>query len=213
MAYIYEIVTDINNKVYIGKTEFSLEKRFKEHCKDALRGQCKNRPLYNAMCKYGVEHFHIRLIEETDNPEEREIYWIKTKQSFKYGYNATRGGDGAKYLDYNLVVYTYCQLKDISETAKKLNISRCTVSKILHTNNVEVKTCYEVLLTKTGKPVNQYSLTGDYIQTFPSSIAAAKEIGKIKNKNTDRGASNHIAEACRGKRKSAYGFKWKYAEI
>ena len=59
------------------------------------------------MRKYGIEHFHIELIEETDNPEEREVYWIEQKQSFKYGYNATMGGDGRKYIDYDLVVATY----------------------------------------------------------------------------------------------------------
>ena len=59
------------------------------------------------MRKYGIEHFHIELIEETDNPEEREIYWIEKKQSFKNGYNATIGGDGRKYIDYDLVIATY----------------------------------------------------------------------------------------------------------
>lgn len=32
MSYIYKIINDINNKIYVGKTDFSLEKRFKEHC-------------------------------------------------------------------------------------------------------------------------------------------------------------------------------------
>lgn len=34
MAYIYKIENDINKKLYIGKTEFSIEKRWKEHCQD-----------------------------------------------------------------------------------------------------------------------------------------------------------------------------------
>ena len=29
MSYIYKIINDINNKIYVGKTEFSIEKRFK----------------------------------------------------------------------------------------------------------------------------------------------------------------------------------------
>lgn len=37
MGYIYKIVNDINDKIYIGKTEKSIEKRFKEHCRDAFR--------------------------------------------------------------------------------------------------------------------------------------------------------------------------------
>ena len=34
MAYIYKIINDINKKVYIGKTNSNIEKRWKEHCKD-----------------------------------------------------------------------------------------------------------------------------------------------------------------------------------
>ena len=79
MAYIYQITNDINNKIYIGKTEFSIEKRFKEHCHDAFQKHCEKRPLYSAIRKYGIEHFHIELLEETEIPEEREIYWIKKK--------------------------------------------------------------------------------------------------------------------------------------
>lgn len=29
MAYIYQITNDVNGKIYIGKTEHSIEKRFK----------------------------------------------------------------------------------------------------------------------------------------------------------------------------------------
>lgn len=36
LAYIYKIVNDINQKVYIGKTEFSIEKRFKNIVKIAV---------------------------------------------------------------------------------------------------------------------------------------------------------------------------------
>jgi hypothetical protein len=35
------------------------------------------------MRKYGIDHFHIELIEETNNPEERERYWIEQYRSFK----------------------------------------------------------------------------------------------------------------------------------
>ena len=104
MAYIYQIINDINNKIYVGKTEFSIEKRFKEHCQDAFKRINEKRPLYAAMRKYGIEHFHIELIEETANPEEREKFWIAKKDSFKNGYNATLGGDGKKWIDDALVV-------------------------------------------------------------------------------------------------------------
>ena len=121
MAYIYKIINDINDKVYIGKTERQIQLRFQEHCSCSLREQYEKRPLYSAMKKYGIEHFHIELIEKTDSPEEREKYWIEQYGSFKYGYNATIGGDGKKYLDYDLIYRTYLDNKNITKTTKLCN--------------------------------------------------------------------------------------------
>ena len=123
MAYIYKIINDINDKVYIGKTEFSIEKRFAEHCRDAFRERNEKRPLYSAMVKYGIEHFSIVLIEKTEMPEEREKYWIKYYNSFEEGYNATLGGDGKKYINYDLVIETYQKELNAVTTANILNIS------------------------------------------------------------------------------------------
>lgn len=111
MAYIYVITNDINGKKYVGKTEYSIEKRFKEHCRALALGRNDKRPLYRAMKKYGVKHFSISLIEETDIPEERESYWISNLGTFHNGYNATFGGDGKRYIDYDEVVSLYQRLK------------------------------------------------------------------------------------------------------
>lgn len=37
MSYIYKITNMINGKSYIGKTNLSIEKRFKEHCRDSKK--------------------------------------------------------------------------------------------------------------------------------------------------------------------------------
>lgn len=210
MAYIYQIINDINDKIYIGKTEFSIEKRWQEHCADAFRDRNEKRPLYSAMRKYGIEHFHIELLEETENPEEREIYWIENKRSFKNGYNATMGGDGRKYIDYDLVIATYQEVQNIAETARILGIDRSHASMILHNNNILIRSGDEINQKRLGKIVNQYSLKGEYIQSFPSAKAAADALGKTTA--TSKGATSHITDVCRGKRKTAYGFIWKFPE-
>ena len=210
MAYIYQIVNDINGKIYVGKTERSIEERFREHCKDYTRRDFEKRPLYRAMKKYGVEHFHIELLEETDNPEEREVYWIEQKRSFKDGYNATLGGDGKHYIDYDLVIAMYLELQNQNEVARRIGISSDTVHTILKSNNVEILKNSEVSASVTGKIINQYSLDGEYIQSFPSAKAAAESLGKISS--TSNGASSHISDVCRGKRKTAYGYKWKFVQ-
>lgn len=51
------------------------------------------------MKKYGTEHFHVELVEETDSPEEREQYWIRFYNCYgSTGYNATMGGDSKRYI-------------------------------------------------------------------------------------------------------------------
>lgn len=211
MAYIYQIINDINNKIYIGKTEFSIDKRFKEHCSDAFKERNEKRPLYSAMRKYGIEHFHIELIEETDNPEEREKYWIEQKQSFKNGYNATLGGDGKKYLDYDLIIASYKEIKSIKDTAISLGISSDSVSNVLRANNISIIASSEVIQKKYGKVVNMYDLQNTFLKTFPSVNAAAKYM--VENNLTGckmTTIKQHITEVCIGKRKTAAKFKWKY---
>lgn len=207
MAYIYQITNDINQKIYIGKTEFSIEKRFKEHCYDAFRANNEKRPLYSAMRKYGVEHFHIELIEETDNPEEREIYWIEKKQSFKNGYNATIGGDGRKYIDYQLVINTYMIVKNAIEVARMLNIHPDSVYHILKEYNIDINTPNKFLY---GKNCGMFK-NGVLIQSFSTIKDGARYISDNKiSKDTMSGISSHISQVCNGKRKSAYGYVWKF---
>ena len=210
MAYIYQITNKLNGKIYIGKTERSVQERWKEHCRDYLKEHCEIRPLYRAMKKYGVENFFIEVIEETDSPEEREAFWIQQKGSFKSGYNATLGGDGKRYVDYDLVIATYKEVQNIAETSRILNLDKDTVSKILHSNHIEIMSNERVVQRVLGKIINQYDKQGNYIQSFPSVKAAAEALGKITS--TSNGATSHISDVCRGKRKTAYGYIWKFAE-
>lgn len=213
MAYIYKITNTINGKMYIGKTESTIEKRFQQHCKDSQREKTSNRPLYRAMRKYGVEFFSIEEIEETDNPEEREIYWIEFYGTFKNGYNATIGGDGKRYIDYDLVVATYQELKNATKTAEKLGISQDSVINILNDRNVYIYSSEEIAIRQFGKVTNMYSLDGKFLQSFPSTNAAAEYM--VQNKLTGckkTTIKQHITEVCTGRRKTAAKFKWKYAE-
>ena len=189
----------------------SIEERWKQHKRDAhKRNLIENRPLYRAIEKYGIENFSIEEVEETNNPEEREKYWIEYYGSFKNGYNATLGGDGKPYIDYDLVVATYRELKNQRKVAEKLNIHYDTVSYILKAKKEPVLSHLEVAQKATGKIINQYDLNGNYIQSFPSVKAAADMLGKVTA--TSKEATSHISDVCRGKRKTAYGYKWKFAD-
>ena len=209
MAYIYKITNDINQKIYVGKTERTVEERFLEHYRAFKRESCEKRPLYSAMRKYGIEHFHIELIEETDNPEEREIYWIEKLGSFKNGYNATLGGDGKKYLDYDLIVDTYKEIKNQKEVAKYLNISEKTVRKILQGRKIQT------VAPKIGnKPVSCLDRDGNFISHFESCGDGARWVAsqRVSKASIDT-IAKRIADVARGERKTAYNYIWRFDKI
>ena len=115
MGYIYIIRNKINDKVYIGKTNVTIEQRFRDHIYDSKKRRCEKRPLYSAMRKYGADQFYIELIEETDDTSNREKYWIAFYNSYHYGYNATLGGDGSEYVDRKKIIELHEQCLNIAE--------------------------------------------------------------------------------------------------
>lgn len=204
MAYIYQITNDINDKIYIGKTETSLEQRFKEHCKDSQTKRCENRPLYRAMQKYGIEHFSISLIEQTDQPEAREIFWIEKLGTYKYGYNATLGGDGKRYLDYDKIVERYLILQNQKKVAEELGIDVGSVRKVLYERNISINKSPTL-----KKPVKQYSKEGQELLTFSSCTEGARWLIDHQITQAKLGTVvNKITECANHKRKSAYNYLW-----
>lgn len=138
---IYKITNTINNKVYIGKTYSTIERRFGQHKRDSRKDSCKDRPLYKAMNKYGIENFVITELGKFDNLEEKEMEFIKEYDSYKNGYNATLGGDGKRYIDLSddYIIDTYKKLKSLKATSKELGISVDTIKNILRNNSIEIK--------------------------------------------------------------------------
>lgn len=93
---IYVIKNDINDKVYVGQTIHTLKMRFSQHLKKSMIDNNPYRKLYNAIRKYGKEHFFIELVEDNipiSQLNEKEIHYIEQYNSFEQGYNSTCGGD------------------------------------------------------------------------------------------------------------------------
>ena len=202
MAFIYKITNKINGKVYIGKTERDVEKRWQEHCRESKKKRCEKRPLYNAINKYGAENFSVETIEQTDRPEEREIYWIDSYDSYKHGYNATRGGDGKSYVDAELFLSLWNEGKTPSEIKEHTGHCTDTITKHLKQRGITTKEIKTRSFAFQKKRVAQIDReTGEVIQIFPSTEDAGKHIGR---------GSGHIRHVCIGMMRSAYGYKWEY---
>lgn len=104
---IYLITNNVNDKVYVGKTEHeSPDKYYEYHLNRALIGDENrdfyNKPLYRAIRKYGKDSFSFQILdtaESKDELNEKEIFYIDKYDSYLGdGYNLTKGGDGGDTL-------------------------------------------------------------------------------------------------------------------
>ena len=103
MGYIYKITNKINNKVYIGQTICTPNKRWYHHITDSNLGF--DLKFHRAIRKYGKENFKREIVERVDDEllNDREIYWIKYYDSYKNGYNSTEGGDNPPRNDIEVI--------------------------------------------------------------------------------------------------------------
>jgi group I intron endonuclease len=91
-GFIYKITNAINNKIYIGQTIQSINKRFKNHLFACYH---EKMPLHRAIRKYGKDKFNIEIIDFAMNSEElnkKEIFYIEKLNTIKNGYNVDLGG-------------------------------------------------------------------------------------------------------------------------
>lgn len=97
VAGIYKITNIINNKVYIGQSNW-LKKRIGCHKNKLRKNIHENSHLQTSWNKYGEENFIFEIIEicEESLLNEREMYWISfyNSSSKDSGYNKSLGGDG-----------------------------------------------------------------------------------------------------------------------
>ena len=212
MPFIYKITNMITGKMYVGKTMFSIEKRWKEHCHDCHHHQREKRPLYDAMNKYGADNFVIEPLEECA-PEiltEREEYWIHKLGTFKDGYNATMGGDSKHYIDYETVIEVYCLTDNAMITAEILSIDDSHCRSILRMYGLYNAQTPEKRGQSFGKPINMFTTDGEYIRTFNSAQEAARFVLPNMNCNSVHRHASAIADVCKGRRIAAHGYKWEY---
>lgn len=205
---IYLITNLINSKKYVGQTTKTMEERFEGHLKDARKEDCKNRPLYAAFNKYGIENFKVELLEEVKDStmlNEREVFWIKELDTYgQNGYNSTMGGDGKLLYDHTEILELYNLGYSVPQVADKIGCDQTSVLKVLKANGIKSRRC--------SHKVDQFDLAGNYIQTFDSTNEARNWLinqGITENKK----AGGFILEVCKKIKKSAYSYIWKFTPI
>lgn len=203
MGYIYIIKNKINDKVYIGKTNLSIEKRFKQHTKECRKPRCEKRPLYAAMLKHGIDNFYIECLEETQNTSQREQYWISYYKSYQNGYNATLGGDGTKYVDKTKVIQEYSKYKTIKDVIANTGHDAATIRRILKAANIDVVWNSDAVRKHKGRHIAQIDQnTGEIINVFLTIKEASRAVMANSKVPIQKALKNT-------KRKYALGYLWK----
>lgn len=119
---IYLFTNLVNNKHYVGQA-ICLRKRLRSHLGNIIHNRYDN-PLYRAINKYGIDNFDISIIELLDIEDKKllrktlddlEVLYIEKYDSYKNGYNQTKGADGG-ILGYKM---TDKQKQIISQNSKK----------------------------------------------------------------------------------------------
>ena len=189
MGYIYKITNTLNDKVYIGQTIKTVQKRFTQHKNNSNKEYFSQIVLYKAFNQYGIENFICEEIEEVPNNklDEREKYWIEYYDSYFNGYNSTRGGRTTQLYNWDTddIIEKYMILKSARAVAKEIGCDHSTIDRILNENGVKRFTPSQ----QQSKPL--YFKKKDEIHHFETTREAAEwlienGITKMTNPNLVR---------------------------
>jgi hypothetical protein len=179
------LITNINgnpNKVYIGKT--------------------KNNRKNQHYLKFGkqITYDYIDEINSLNHKdwEPLETYWIEQfrQWGFEIINKRKKGGSGPEYQ--NEETKLKMRKPKSEETKQKMRGKSKPGNGPKGNRSIEVKNQIKLL---NSKPVLQYNLNKDFIKEWSSQTEAALSLNKT---------NSAISECCRGIKKTAYGFIWKY---
>lgn len=220
---IYKITNQYNGHCYIGQSR-AVRARWREHIRAS---QDKNDvaywyPLMCAFRKYGVENFTFELLEETKVSElsDREKFYMQLYNATGHAnYNQTDTiGGNCKQPAYvsQLCIDLIANQLSFNELAVKYHISSSSVSEIncgrmWHNNayTYPIRSAKDISRRVFGKPI---ICIDKQTNAIINRYSCAAEFADLHPEFSRHNIIVHINEVCKGKRLTAYGFKWKYDE-
>ena len=224
--------TSPSNKIYIGQTVREVDRR--EKFLNQFQKYSGGGKLENARQKYNPRDFQYEILEVIEKETEDEVfsildlleeYYIDKFDSYKNGYNSTKGGQYDKLVHCSKVpkqvsqyslegkfIKVWNSINDIVNyyNCDKSTISACCLNKRNTAinfiwkykndlNNIEIN---QRINNGSRKRIVQLSLNNEILNTFNTTKEAANAVG-LKSHSS-------ISDCCNGKIKTSKGYKWKY---
>lgn len=220
--YIVYMHISPNNKKYIGITCQSPERRWRNDGK----GYIYNPYFWNAIKKYGWDNFeHVILFDELskEEAERKEIELIEyyNSNNCEYGYNLSSGGEsgskGYKYTEEQKI-----HMSEVHKGEKNGMYGKTHTEEAKYKNmiahlkeNLSDDTIYKMSIAKKGKKRSKDSIEKQ-IKSITNKVICV-ETSKVYNGTKEAGKLNNIdpsciSKVCRGERKTAGGFHWRYGD-
>lgn len=202
---VYLHINPNNEKVYVGITNQNAYKRWKNG-----HGYTKCKKFYNAIIKYGWNSFkHIILCRTCkDRALLLEKTLVKYYKNKNLSYNITDGGEDSipSMLGRHHTDETKKKIRDAAKRpASKEKKIKISIANMGSNNGMFGKPMplytKSAIVAAISKPVLQLDSNNSIINRFSSASEAERHLN---------GKGSHISCCCLGKRKTAYGYKWKY---
>jgi group I intron endonuclease len=197
-----------SGKVYIGITCTSLTTR----CGKKGQRYKDNTYFKYAINKYGWDNFSHEILHEgltESDAKDLEIKYIKHYKELNISYNISAGGDG-------------CSRPVNEETRNKISKALKGRSSYIRTEEwrkrmSDIMKARPISITKEqlelahkssalvlSKPIIQQDKQGNLVAEFSSVREASRQTGYD---------FSYISKCCRGKKKEAYGYIWKFKTV
>lgn len=231
MGWIYQIKNIVNHKVYIGQTtQYNVATRWMEHIKSINSGMDSHLIRAFKCHGLENFAFSVVAEVPNDRLDEAEIDAISNRKSLSpNGYNIREGGSRGKHSQESIEKIRESHIgkthtDETKEKLRQLNLGKKHTQESKEKNRQAMlgKPKPQEAVEKSAKArtglkrsnevckkigdahqvvVEQWSLDGNYIQTYPSIKLAMQQTG-----------CNDISKCCRGKYKQSGGFVWKYKD-
>lgn len=208
-----------NGKIYIGITSLDVKTRWGKN-----GSLYKNMLFGKAIQKYGWDNIKHEILYKGLSKSEAELKEIELISKYKsnckdFGYNIESGGYVNRHAQQTRDKMSKTRKnkplseqhkKSLSESRKGIKFSDEHIENIRKSHigyimpESQKHKISESCKNKGVKKVMQFALNGEFLQTFDSIKEALYSVGGKSEGN--------ISSCCRGKKKNAYGYVWKYAE-